>query len=77
MEVPNVPWSQEFDRELRLLYDSSDAETIKFRMDFRTTLFDRALILKLIDELRQMAGHLVEDERPLCQLTGSRPPAID
>jgi hypothetical protein len=55
---------------LRLLYDPSDAEVIKFRMDFRTTLFDRALILQFIDELRQMSGRLIDDERPLCQMTG-------
>jgi hypothetical protein len=68
VEVPNIPWSQEFDRELRLLYDPSDLETIKLRMDVRTGLFDREVILKFVEELRQMAGRVIHDERPLCQL---------
>lgn len=70
VEVPRIPWSQEFDRELRLLYDASDGHTIQCRMDYRTTLFDRELILRFIEDLRQLAGRLVDDARPLCQITG-------
>jgi Condensation domain len=67
--APSMPWSQEFDRELRLLYDPSDAEAIKLRMDYRTSLFDRALILGFIAEFEQLAGRLIGEligeDRPL------------
>ena len=68
VEVPNIPWSQEFDRELRLLYDPSALEAIKLRMDFRTGLFDRELILKFIEELGELSGRLIQDDSPLCRL---------
>lgn len=75
VEIPNTPWSQEFDRELRLLYDPTGLDGIKLRMDYRTGLFDRAVILRFIEELGELAGRVIHDERPLPQLADWPRPA--
>jgi hypothetical protein len=61
----DIPWSEEFDRELRLIYDADDAATIKLRMDFRSGKYDRALITRFIDDFKTLSGMLLADPRPL------------
>lgn len=52
----DIPWSQEFDRELRLLYDAEDAKSIKLRMDFRSARFDRSLIRKFVEDFKEFSS---------------------
>jgi hypothetical protein len=61
----DIPWSEKFDRELRLLYDADGAETIKLRMDFRAGKYDRALIMLFIDDFKAFSRTLVTDRRAL------------
>jgi hypothetical protein len=61
----DIPWSQEFDRELRLLFDADGAAAIKLRMDFRSRKYDRALIARFIDDFATLSRTLVADRRPL------------
>lgn len=61
----DIPWSEEFDRDLRFLYDADGAATIKLRMDFRSGKYDRALIMRFIDDFKTFSRTLVADQRPL------------
>lgn len=61
----DLPWSEEFDRELRLLYDASNGTGIKFRMDFRSAHYDRALILEFTVQFKRLLALAMLDERPL------------
>jgi hypothetical protein len=61
----NLPWSEEFDRELRLLYDASDDRRIRFRMDFRCAHYDGARIREFTTEFRRLLARAMVDERPL------------
>jgi condensation domain-containing protein len=63
----DIPWSEEFDRDLRLLYDADGAATIKLRMDFRCGKYDRALIIRFIDDFKTFSRMLVADRRPLLE----------
>lgn len=63
----DIPWSEEFDRELRLLYDADGATTIKLRMDFRSGKFDRASIVRFIEDFETCSRTLVADRRPVRQ----------
>ena len=60
-----IPWSQQFDRELRLLYDADGAAAIKLRMDFRCGKYDRAVVGRFIEDFGALSRTLVTDRRPL------------
>lgn len=61
----DVPWSQQFDRDLRLLYDAQATARIKFRMDYRVTRYDGALIRRFINDFTRLAQRIAEDPGPL------------
>lgn len=64
----DLPWSEEFDRELRLLYDASDGARIKLRMDFRSAHYDRDVILEFTSQFARLLAHAIRNERPLHRL---------
>jgi NRPS condensation-like uncharacterized protein len=68
----DIPWSEEFDRDLRLVYDADGVATIKLRMDFRSGKYDRALMMRFIDDFTMFSRTLVADQRPLCEETPSK-----
>jgi hypothetical protein len=61
----DIPWSEQFDRNLRLLYDADGTERLKLRMDFRSGKYDRELIMRFIDDFKALSRTLVADRRPL------------
>lgn len=60
-----IPWSQEFDRDLRLIYDPFGDGAIKLRMDSRAARHDRAVVLRFVEDFKALAETLAVDERPL------------
>lgn len=64
----NLPWSDEFDRELRLLYDASQSSGIRFRMDYRSTHYDRSVIVSFIEQFRRVLARALVDERSLREI---------
>jgi hypothetical protein len=67
-EAVVLPWSQEFDRDLRLLYDAQDPKRIRFRMDFRSTRYERAAIASFIDDFTQLSERVIVDDLPLREI---------
>jgi hypothetical protein len=63
----DIPWSEESDRILRLLYEADGHETIKLRMDFRSGLFDPAVITRFVEDFKAFSSSLAPDQ---CLLPG-------
>ncbi len=61
----DIPWSDESDRTVRLLYDAAADATIKLRMDFLSGKYDRAVIMRFIDDFETFASALAADRRLL------------
>jgi hypothetical protein len=61
----DIPWTQEFDRELRLLYDATGLEYIKCRMDFQSKKFDKHVILQFIEDFKSLADRVIRSDAPL------------
>jgi hypothetical protein len=57
----DIPWSEESDRILRLLYEADGHATIKLRMDFRSGLYDPAVITRFIDDFKAFSSTLAPD----------------
>lgn len=69
VEVLDIPWSREFDRELRLLYDADDPDKIRFRMDFQKRKFDKDVILQFVEDFKALSKRAIDSMRPLRQLS--------
>lgn len=61
----DIPWTQEFDRELRLLYDAHGLDYIKCRMDFQSKKFDRNVISQFIADFTALADRVIASQEPL------------
>ena len=68
----DIPWNEEFDRELRMLFDASDPQKVLFRMDFQSKKFDKNLIQKFIEDFIQLADRVTVDSAPLEQIPLNR-----
>jgi hypothetical protein len=64
----DIPWTQEFDRELRLLYDVKDLDHIKLRMDFQSRKFDRRVIEQFIEDYKYLSERAIGSTERLVEL---------
>lgn len=74
VDYVTMPWSDEFDRELRLLYDASQPQGIRCRMDYRRAHYDPAVIDRMVDEFQAVLARALVDERPLGTLADELTP---